>query len=93
MRRCRRSAQRAPRWFNANNDDLELLGPGDELDDNALFEELVDVIEEMPSLNNADHLARVPGTKIGEWDSIAEYMISSIAHDDGTTAAHSSQGD
>ena len=53
----------------------------------------MDVIEGMPSLNNAGHLAHVPDTEIGEWDSIAEYMISSIAHDDGTTAAHSSQGD
>ena len=34
----------------------------------------------------------MPDTKIGEWDSLTEYMIS-IARDDGTTAAYSSQDD
>ena len=78
---------------NANNDDLKLLGTDDELKDNDLFEELMDVIKEIPSLNNVYHLARMPDTKIGEWDSLTEYMISIIARDDGTTAAHSSQND
>ena len=78
---------------NANNDDLKLLGTDDELKDNDLFEELMDVIKEIPSLNNVYHLARMPDTKIGEWDSLTEYMISIIARDDGTMAAHSSQDD
>jgi len=77
----------------ANNEDLKLLGTDDELKDNDLFEELMDVIKDIPSLNNVYHLARMPDTKIGEWDSLTEYMISIIARDDGTTAAHSSQDD
>ena len=45
---------------NANNDDLKLLGTDDELKDNDLFEELMDVIKEILSLNNVYHLARMP---------------------------------
>ena len=79
--------------INANNKDLKPLGTDDELKDNALSEELMDVIKDTPSLNNVYHLARMPDTKIREWDSLTEYMISIIARGDGTTAAHSSQDD
>jgi len=78
---------------NANNEDLKLLGTDDELKVNDLFEELMDAIKEIPSLSNVYHLARMPDTKIGEWNSLTEYIISIIARDDGTTAAHSSQDD
>ena len=78
---------------NANNEDRKLLGTDDELKVNDLFEELMDVIKDTASLNNVYHLARMLGTKIGEWDSLTEYIISIIACDDGTTAAHSSQDD
>ena len=53
-------------FADANNDDLKLLGTDDERKHNDLFEELMDVLKRVPSLNNADHLARMPDTQIGE---------------------------
>ena len=50
----------------------------------------MDVIKDISSLNKVYHPACMPDTKIGEWDSLTEHMISIIARDDGTTAAHSS---
>ena len=34
-----------------------------------IFEELMDVLKRVPSLNNVYHLARMPDTQIGEWES------------------------
>ena len=53
-------------FVDANNDDLKLLGTDDELKDNDLFEELMDVLKRVPSLNNVYHLARMPDTQVGE---------------------------
>ena len=95
IRKCAdaRAVREVITFADANNDDLKLLGTDDELKDNDLFEELMDVIKRVPSLNNVYHLARMPDTQIGEWESLTVYLVGIIARDDGTTAAHSPQDD
>ena len=73
-------------FVNANNDDLKLLGTDDELKDNDLFEELMDMLNRVPSLNNVYHLARMPHTQIGEWESLTVYLVDTIAQDTTTEA-------
>ena len=68
-------------FVNANNDDFKLLGTDDELKDNNLFEELIDVLKRVPSLSNVYHLARMPETQIGEWESLTIYLVDTIVHD------------
>ena len=64
IRKCAdaRAVREVITFVDANNDDLKLLGTDDELKDNDLFEELMDVLKRVPSLNNAYHLARMPDT-------------------------------
>ena len=83
IRKCAdaRAMREVITFVNANNDDLKLLGTDDELKDNDLFEELMDVLKRVPSLNNVHHLARMPETQIGEWESLTIYLVDIIAHD------------
>ena len=64
IRKCAdsRAVREVITFVDANNDDLKLLGTDDELKDNDLFEELMDVLKRVPSLNNVYHLARMPDT-------------------------------
>ena len=94
MQRYRRGARGHHARHRKHNENLELLSTYDELKDNGPFEEeLMDMIKGISSLSNVDHLVRIPDTKIGEWDSLTEYMTRIIARDDGTMAAQSSQDD
>ena len=52
-------------FADANNGDLKLLGTDDELKDNGLFEEFMDVLKRVPSLNNAYH--RRDGRCVRTW--------------------------
>ena len=86
IRKCvgARAVREVITFINAKNDDLKLL-TDDELKDNDLFEKLVDVLKRVPSLNNVYHLARMPETQIGEWEStptqsrdVQKVMISDV---------------
>ena len=68
-------------FADANNADLKLLGTDGELKDNDLFEELMDVLKHVPSSSNAYHLARMPDTQIGEWESLSVYLADITALD------------
>ena len=66
-------------FVDANNDDLKLLGTDGELKDNGLFEELMGVLKRVPSLSNVYHLARMPNTQIGEWESLTVCLVGIMA--------------
>ena len=87
IRKCAdaRAVREVITFVDANNDDLKLLGTDDELKDNDLFEELMDVLKRVPSLNNVYHLARMPDTQIGEWESLTVYLVDIIAQDSTPT--------
>ena len=88
IRKCvdARAVREVITFVDANNNDLKLLGTDGELkDDNDLFEELMDVLKRVPSLNNAYHPARMPDTQIGEWESLAVYLADIIAQDSTPT--------
>ena len=83
IRKCvdARAVREVITFVDANNDDRKLLGTDDELKDNDLFEELMDVLKRVPSLNNVHHLARMPDTQIGEWEPLTVYLVDIIALD------------
>ena len=41
----------------------------------------MDVLKRVPSLSNVYHLARMPDTQIGEWESLTVYLAGIIAQD------------
>ena len=78
IRKCAgaRAVREVITFADANNDDLKLLGTDDELKDNDLFEELMDVLKRVQSLNSVYHLVRMPDTQIGEWESLTVYLVN-----------------
>ena len=87
IRKCAdaRAVREVITFVDANNDDLKLLGTDDELKNNDLFEELMDVLKRVSSLSNVYHLARMPDTQIGGWESLTVYLVDIIAQDSTPT--------